>query len=198
MEMQLDQLTDLVNGLRQCQSQQERISLLEKQPQVSELIGNSLFFEQLDQLLNEDEKVVLRSLIAIEQWGHLCEVNLEASQWLKEYRGMLDDLQEVERFYRVLGGVVGYHWTLLSLLSQRGKSLENQEDQYHPPLGIDISSEDLVVRQHLVQGLVSLPFLAEIYPVGGAADRLRLLDSVSGDPLPAACCLFQDIHYWKG
>ncbi|GFR51311.1 hypothetical protein Agub_g13676 [Astrephomene gubernaculifera] len=36
------------------------------------------------------------------------------------------------------------------------------------------------------QGLAGLPFTAEIYPVGGAGDRLGLVDEASGASLPAA------------
>lgn len=40
--------------------------------------------------------------------------------------------------------------------------------------------------QMAAKGLLSLPQLAEIYPVGGAGDRLGLLCDVTQEPLPAA------------
>jgi hypothetical protein len=36
------------------------------------------------------------------------------------------------------------------------------------------------------QGLLALPYTAEIYPVGGAGDRLGLKCEVTGEPLPSA------------
>nr|AAY31019.1 low photochemical bleaching 1 protein [Chlamydomonas reinhardtii] len=59
---------------------------------------------------------------------------------------------------------------------------------FHVPKGIDLAGEEgaQVGVSAAAQGLASLPFLAEIYPVGGAGDRLGLVDEATGESLPAA------------
>ncbi|KXZ49515.1 hypothetical protein GPECTOR_21g741 [Gonium pectorale] len=60
--------------------------------------------------------------------------------------------------------------------------------RFHVPRGVDLAGEagSGVGVAAAAQGLASLPFTAEIYPVGGAGDRLGLVDEVTGESLPAA------------
>ncbi|GLI61415.1 hypothetical protein VaNZ11_003610 [Volvox africanus] len=59
---------------------------------------------------------------------------------------------------------------------------------FRVPPGMDLAGEEGsgVGVAAAAQGLASLPFMAEIYPVGGAGDRLGLMDEVTGESLPAA------------
>ncbi|GIL74006.1 hypothetical protein Vretimale_5061 [Volvox reticuliferus] len=59
---------------------------------------------------------------------------------------------------------------------------------FHVPRGMDLAGEEGsgVGVAAAAQGLASLPFMAEIYPVGGAGDRLGLVDEATGESLPAA------------
>ncbi len=63
-----------------------------------------------------------------------------------------------------------------------------QEVRYRVPKGVDLAGEEGsgVGVAAAAQGLAALPFLAEIYPVGGAGDRLGLVDEATGECLPAA------------
>ena len=56
----------------------------------------------------------------------------------------------------------------------------------HPPLFQDIAEETEEVRELIHWGLKALPETAEMYPLGGAADRLHLVDEKTGVELPAA------------
>jgi hypothetical protein len=59
---------------------------------------------------------------------------------------------------------------------------------YHVPPGLDLAGEEgrqLGVRA-AAQGLLAMPYLSEILPVGGAGDRLGLRCELTGEGLPAA------------
>jgi hypothetical protein len=92
----------------------------------------------------------------------------------------------VEDFYAEIGGIIGYHHAMLSLLCQIDVSEKEQGLKYHAPTMVDISQEGPLVDDAIFHAIEHMPDLAEIYPVGGAADRLNLVDPVSKQPLPAA------------
>ncbi|MEW5314809.1 MAG: hypothetical protein WDW38_006278 [Sanguina aurantia] len=62
------------------------------------------------------------------------------------------------------------------------------EARYLVPHAVDLAGEfgRQEGRSATLKGLAAMPFLAEIYPVGGAGDRLGLRDDVTGEALPAA------------
>lgn len=74
--------------------------------------------------------------------------------------------------------------------SSSSNSLEDEQAHvtYHVPPGLDLAGEEgrqLGVRA-AAQGLLAMPYLSEILPVGGAGDRLGLRCEVTGEGLPAA------------
>ncbi|WIA22182.1 hypothetical protein OEZ85_004516 [Tetradesmus obliquus] len=73
---------------------------------------------------------------------------------------------------------------------QQQEGLEDAQAHvtYHVPPGLDLAGEagsELGVRA-AAQGLLAMPYLSEILPVGGAGDRLGLRCEVTGEGLPAA------------
>jgi hypothetical protein len=82
-----------------------------------------------------------------------------------------------------MGGLLGYHHKILSLLNPE---TQNPHSVYHSPSFIDISMKDTRVHAAISWGIEALPYLAEMIPLGGAADRLHLVDPVTGEELPAA------------
>ncbi len=161
-----ERLSCLAAALKKCRSDEERIEALDLEARVQEA-------------RHEKHELILKSLIAIGQ------VDKVASEQ------MLEELVPVESFYKELGGIVGYHSTMLSFLSDGGQSKEQESVSFHRPPGIDITIEDDDVRSYVLQGILSLPELAEIYPVGGAADRL-------GQSQPAAMLFFCGMSLLEG
>jgi UTP---glucose-1-phosphate uridylyltransferase len=175
------ELAELVEALKNCSSDRERIEVLDRHHRVCKWLETPSWLRGFSASLSTECELVIKSMVAIGQEEHLlCN---EASA--DKLRKLLEDLFPVEAFYKEIGGIIGYHWTMFSLLSQ-GLSNPSDKVQYHRPPGIDISTEDSRVREYILDGIVSLPLLAEIYPVGGAADRLNLCDPSNGQPLPAA------------
>lgn len=99
-------------------------------------------------------------------------------------------LEKIDLFYTSLGGIVGYHLTLLQLLSSREKEEQKPGVSYQAPPYIDLREERQSALDAARQGLLHLPQMAEIYPIGGAGDRLGLIDPENGIPLPAALLPF--------
>lgn len=85
-------------------------------------------------------------------------------------------LSEVDRFYCELGGLKGYIQTSKKLLKPPSKQ---EKVTLEAPKRIDIQVLNDDVRKAVDRGILALETMAEIYPVGGAADRL-------GTGLPAA------------
>jgi UTP---glucose-1-phosphate uridylyltransferase len=120
-----------------------------------------------------EEQNVLLSLCAIGQAEHIF-----SNFTLTKLRSLLTGLLPVENFYREIGGIVGYHITCLELLEQK-EDLTTKGD-YHAPSPRNLAEETPAVRRQTLQGISSLNALAEIYPLGGAADRLSLYNETTG------------------
>jgi hypothetical protein len=57
---------------------------------------------------------------------------------------------------------------------------------FHVPAGHDLTNDEAFAARAAADGLAAMGTLAELYPLGGAGDRLGLADEVTGEPLPAA------------
>ncbi|CAN4102407.1 unnamed protein product [Withania somnifera] len=121
---------------------------------------------------------------------------LEAEEF-EALRSMLKIIAEVERFYDCIGGIIGYQIMVLELLAQStfeqpclshnsNKSLKREITEIHPPSVLDLSQDLEYASEAAIWGIEGLPNMGEIYPLGGSADRLGLVDSNSGECLPAA------------
>ncbi len=184
-----ERLFRLVEGLKNCCSDREKIALLDRDPFVKQWLQNPSWLRTFSQLLSQECELIIKSLVAIGQENHLLQSAGEAHSLSEKLRVLLEELFPIEAFYKEMGGIVGYHWTLFSFLSQEVHATEDR-GYYHRPPGIDISFENQSVRELVLHGIGSLPLLSEIYPVGGAADRLKLVEAQTGQPLPAAKLLF--------
>lgn len=101
---------------------------------------------------------------------------------------LLEKLVGVENFYKEIGGITGYQNKILELLQAHAvsESDHNQTVSYHPPSWVDISEETPEVWESLFDGIDATAVMAEMVPLGGAADRLHLIDEKTGSELPAA------------
>lgn len=94
-------------------------------------------------------------------------------------------LEVVDRFYREMGGIQGYQQTVLKLLKSPQSSFK-EGDSYSSPPFFHIDKPTAAVEEAMGWGLDALPEMAEMIPLGGAADRLHLVDDKTGMELPAA------------
>ncbi len=134
---------------------------------------------------SEKRVAVLRQLFAI---GELEPLFGHPSFSLDKLAELLDLLIPIDVFYKEIGGLVGYQQKILSLL--RGEQEEKEDLVYHPPRFIDIGQLDEETKAAIEVGIQGLSLMGEIFPLGGAADRLHLVDEKTGLELPAAKLVF--------
>jgi len=176
-------MQSLADQLAQCLSVKEKIEVLSNFPPVKNFLeGNSLLASFIAKTLPEHE-LVIKAIVAAGQGEKLFKSFSE-----EKVSTLLQQLFPVEKFYASIGGIVGYQARMLELLATKAaqNALGGSKSTYHAPEGLDISEENPRVRKAIIDGIATLPSLAEIYPLGGAADRLRLYDEKTGLPLPAA------------
>ncbi len=168
--------------LASAQSLEEKTSILDELSCVKGFFSAhprlSIYFNQL----SLEEKIVLQQMIAIGQAERLID---DSRLELKNLRELIGKLTPIDHFYREIGGIVGYQVKILELL--KGGKVEGHTDaDYHSPSFLDIAEETPSVQEAIFWGIEALPQIAEIYPLGGAADRLHLTEAKTGIELPAA------------
>lgn len=162
-----------------------KIAFLEALPQVKESL--SLFKNLSWDDWSEAEQLALLSVAAIGQAAFVFQGFLEAD--LAAQKRFVDQLRQIDLFYAPMGGIIGYQAEVLQKLHPTPSAVR-KEEKWLRPEGIDLRQEG-AVRNRLVRwGLEQLDKMAELYPVGGAADRLGLTDKESNLSLPAALLPF--------
>lgn len=173
-------MKELLKRLRASSSIQEKISFLDVYPPVQSFLQNN---PSALQGFSKEKELAGKQLIAIGQWERLVgNGNLP-----KEAVGLLlDKMAALDAFYQELGGILGYQEKVLQFLKGEEDAQNKEILTLHPPSFIDISKMTDKVRSSILAGIKALPLIAEMYPLGGAADRLHLVDERTGSDLPAA------------
>lgn len=157
----------------------QRLQLLDLCPKVQKLLSPSNGFRAFLQRLPLESQCALKQYAAIGQ--NLDPMISSVEQWSE----LLQTLVNIDRFYEEIGGIIGYQAEALRLLRKKeGPSMEKAI--FHSPVFEDISKETEEVLASIKDGLDALGCVAELYPLGGAADRLHLVDDQTGMELPAA------------
>ncbi|XP_066364792.1 UTP--glucose-1-phosphate uridylyltransferase 3, chloroplastic-like isoform X1 [Miscanthus floridulus] len=103
---------------------------------------------------------------------------------------LLKFLDNIEEFYDCIGGIIGYQIMALEFLSASKDHMHRPSKDkfvdFHVPSGLNLLEDKEYASQAALWGIEGLPELGEIYPIGGAGDRLGLVDSDTGESLPAA------------
>ncbi|KAI4372911.1 hypothetical protein MLD38_011092 [Melastoma candidum] len=128
--------------------------------------------------------------------GTKAREELEKEAEVGGLRRLLKVLREVESFYDCVGGIIGYQISVLELLLESTPEMLSSDTLHHQrapefikvhcPTGVDLSQDSEYASKAALWGIEGLPELGEIYPLGGAADRLGLVDPDTGECLPAA------------
>lgn len=170
---------------------EEKTLYIRSSSYVKEVLENEIWLQSFLNELTLSGQYVLLSFIALGQGAHLVKMRDSLTTWRKSFLKLIKVFEEIEQFYSEIGGIIGYHMTFLTLL-EAGK-VENQLNEsvaYYKPEGIDISNSDYETEGYVYEALKNLDALAEVYPVGGAGDRLQLRCRKTKELLPAACLEF--------
>lgn len=190
IEAQIAQLQGLLELLTPQESFKEKLKILDQLDIVKDFFEkpNSLI-RFLDRLTPESE-FVIKAVIALRQGPIIFNFEQTDETLFNRLLQLLEQLLEIEEFYGHLGGIIGYHLTVLELMvcQQKANSLENT--RYIHPEGLDLTKENMEVLQAVRWGIENTSRFGVIYPLGGAGDRLNLLDEATSEPLPAALLPF--------
>lgn len=186
---QLQSIGQVLDSLRPLNAFHEKNRLLEDLPAVRRFLQNHAECREVIALLDEEEKFCFFCLVAMGQEKIFYGFRKEKIQKLRD---MLYQLGTVNQFYDEIGGLLGYQQALLSLIKSRlaPKTEAGQEYRYTYPKGINIENHTPEVANAIRAALENAHLTAEIYPIGGAGDRLDLLNITTRESLPAAILPF--------
>lgn len=188
LQSRVEALQQLLTDLQQRETLVDKLDYLDEMPLVEEFVDSHATVKTFLAGLNPECSLALKLVIAIGEGGCVFRTpdNLEAP--FEKMRQLLGQLLDLEAFYRPIGGIVGYHLTILQLLIQ-GERFDvgsDVQERFLSPSGLDLSSPSPGVWSAMWAGLKGLCKVAELYPVGGAGDRLGLTDEQTAEALPAA------------
>lgn len=155
---------------------------------------------------NPEQREVINDLSAINQLSNFVEGASALSNPQEKLKQSVDQLVLINKFYEPIGGLKGYNKTVSSMLAK--KNAPSNAVITSPPF-LDARSKNEEIWNICKTGCLAQPKSFELYVVGGAGDRLNLIDKTTGVPLPAAKLkfigktllqrLFQDLEareYW--
>ncbi len=188
LETQIIELKSLLASLQKANTYADKLAILNSLPIVKEYLDQSHPIQSFIKNLTPEAEYTIKSIIAIGQAPIVFKI--EATTLKERFNRLillLEQLLEIEIFYQQMGGIIGYHLTVISLIISHQKKI-NLDDttRYIHPEGLYLGREDSEVRQAVRWGIENIKNIGMIYPLGGAGDRLNLTDDATGTPLPAA------------
>lgn len=185
-------LSHLIARMHQCSSLNAKVAWLAALPDVAAFLQSHPWLVQALQKASDEERSVAYQLIAIGQGPTLLRPLQDKHQTAVALDLMLKRLVPVDHFYATMGGLLGYQATIARLMAGEdlGPYARCANLRYSVPKGVDLREDSALVREAIIAGIRHVPETALFFAVGGAGDRLRLFDSASGEPLPAACLPF--------
>ncbi len=181
-------LSTLIKNLGKATSLKERLAVLNEEKEVKEAFRRKKIKALLTHLSVEEE-YLLKELAALKQLHVLFSPRVKEAS-LEKIKRVLNELLKIDRFYEEIGGLIGYHFTILRFLQGQKEQETVETVRFYLPNFLDISEENTKVREAVLWGIIHLPKLSELYPLGGAADRLHLQDQETKVELPAAKLFF--------
>lgn len=168
---------DLENKLEILEKQEETLLFLKKDHPIAHIYPN----------LTDLEKVAVSSITTIGQGENIFRISNHLSDTSSRFKTLLEDLLLFETFYKEIGGIIGYHLEMIKLICDKEEALDlSQTKKIYQAQGISLQEDRLESDKAVIEGIKSLPLMGEIYPIGGAGDRLNLTDEKTGLPLPTA------------
>ena len=192
LKEQIFHLENLLSKLSTYNDYKDKCAILNALPSVQTYINQPGSVQKFLSKLFPESDFVMKSIIAIGQAPIVFNIFNADEEITNKLLDLLERLLEIEVFYRHIGGVIGYHLTVLKLIVN---SLEPspsffEDTHYVKPEGLYLNEDDREVRKAVRRGIEHLSDIAMIYPIGGAGDRLNFKDEKSEDPLPVALLPF--------
>jgi len=170
----------------------KKVLILKSRPVFQEALSSFSFLQTFFDEAPLEKQYALLSLIALEQAPQIfAGGDSSVSGWEQSFSNLVAFLEEMEAFYEPIGGIIGYHCRVLELIKD-GYSKNEEGPALYPPQAYDLQKEGKAeTEQYIEKAISSMDKMAELYVVGGAGDRLNLLEKDTLRPLPAAKLLFE-------
>ena len=189
----------LKNQLSTLASVEARSEYLSSLPQVHNFLEKEPDLKKQLERLSSSAQYVLKALFALEQGPIVFEEPFVFEKRKDAFERLITHLLETEQFYQNIGGLVGYHLKVLELMQTHlFKSHLCEACNYLEPPVIDIRKPTKELQELIIDGISAMDLFAEAYVVGGAGDRLHLVDETTGRPLPAARLPFSGKTLFEG
>lgn len=168
-----------------------KINLLLQESVVGQFFQNEGEIKKVFNFFNGPQKIVFLSLVFLRQIDRVFFGFTNTEEDNKKVKTLIDQLLHVESFYKGIGGIIGYHAKTLELILQKKHDIKKTtvKTSFRTAKGLDLSKDSKSVIHAIIEGLKKQEIMAEVYPIGGAGDRLGLI-SDEGIPLPAAILPF--------
>ncbi|KAA6420439.1 MAG: low photochemical bleaching 1 [Trebouxia sp. A1-2] len=200
LQCQVDRLTNLLGDLQAATTWHDKVLALQNEPGIQKFFSTyrhkQLLLEELVSLSSEEVYTIL-CLPAMSQEHVLNAPMAEGTCFRSAVQQLASTLKRVEIFYNSIGGLLGYHRKCLQIMLEGSEQQTSQvepstvaaeEVTFHMPQGPNLAGPNgrQLAAESAAAGLEALPHMAEIYPLGGAGDRLGLKCEHSGEGLPVA------------
>jgi len=191
LENQKKELEPLVKDLKKTETVKKKLEIISHFKKVDSIFASLLTLFPSLELLEAQKLLCIKSLIALDQQELFLLPSSTSEESFDGIKKVVEQLTPIETFYQEIGGIIGYHFKVISLiLEQHNPAPKTHTRTYNHPDGLDFSADTSETRKAIRKGLEEMGTLGEIYPVGGAGDRLNLKDAKTKEPLPAAQLLF--------
>ncbi len=188
---QVKELKPICNHLKQASTKKERLDVLNQLKWVQEHDSD---YKRLIPFLKKnslESELVFKSLLAIRQNFVIKSDKVDSKIVQEKLEKLNEHLCEVDRFFWDQGGIIGYHLLVLELLMEKSShGVDTTKNNYLIPIGLNLTEQSSEANEAIQAGIMNLDCIGEIYPIGGAGDRLDLLEEKTGTHLPAACLPF--------
>lgn len=193
----LERIEPILQQIKNCKNVYEKLYVINSQAVVEQFFKKKPFLLQFLESLLPEEMLAIISLVFLGVADYLFfPWRLDENGFHRSFRQLLDNLLDIEKFYDVIGGIIGYHIIMLKLIAEKDDS--HEKIQFHVPPYFSIEDESVKLKEMILKGIEGLASAAMILPVGGAGDRLSLCDEITGEPLPAARLPFGGMTLLEG
>lgn len=163
---------------------EKRLAILWEHPTLKAFLQSQRGLKNLILKLKKEQQEIVLTLMALGQGYALFTGWNKLEDPLFALQHLADSFKPLQKYYRSIGGLIGYQLIVLKLLQKRKLPLISQV--ISKPEGVHLDRESQIAARFVRHGLESLARLGEVYPIGGAADRMNLHDEMTGEPLPQA------------
>lgn len=183
LKTQHQKLNCLLQQCKQFSQQEKKISFLYSLLEIRNFFLKQQNLKKKIEALSRQDQVIFLYFIASGQAARLFpEVSSDDIETQK-LQSVLPTLRDIENFYSMIGGILGYQVTILKILIEESSSIEYK---LFPPKGIDISKRSSEINSYIIEGILQQNIFAEIYPIGGIGDRFKCSSLSPEESVPTA------------